>query len=234
MVDILIIIFIAVGGLVGFREGFTRSLVKFLGLILVIVLSFLLKNPISEILMTNFPFLPFGGFIKGLTVLNIVLYEVIAFSLVFSTLMIILKILSVTTNVFEKILNFTIILGIPSKILGCIVGIIKNYIIVFFVVYFLSMPNFSEVSVVNNSKLKDPILRNTPILSDVAQNTIKVFDEFKELSDKYKSSDSIDEFNLETLDLFLKYTITTKDNVKKLVDIGKIKIDGIDKVLDKY
>ena len=234
IVDILIIIFILTGALVGFKQGFTRSLVNFVGVILVIIFSFLFKNLVSNIFMKIFPFFPFGGVIKGLTVLNIALYEVLAFCFVFTILMLILKVLSKTTKVFENILAFTIILGIPSKILGMIVGIIKNYIIVFFVMYFLAMPNFSEVSVVNDSALKDPILRGTPILSRIGDNSIKVIDEFKDLSKKYKKSKDVDEFNLETLDLFLKYDVTRVDTIKSLKDSGKLKIDGIDEVLEKY
>ncbi|MBR2840437.1 MAG: CvpA family protein [Bacilli bacterium] len=234
MVDLLIVIFIAVGAFVGFKQGFTKSLVKFIGLSLVITLSFLLKNPVSEMLMNTMPFFPFGGLIKGLTVLNILLYEMIAFFLIFSILMIVLKVLSMTTSVFEKILSFTIILGIPSKILGSIVGALKNYIIVFFVLYFLSMPNFSEVSIVNSSNLKDPILKNTPVLSGSADSALKLVDEFNILSEKYKSKTTVDEFNLETLDLLLKYNITKTSTVEKLVSSGKIKIDGVEKVLEKY
>lgn len=234
MVDLLIVIFIAIGAFVGFKQGFTKSLINFIGLSLVIALSFLLKNPVSEMLMNTMPFFPFGGLIKGLTVLNILLYEMIAFFLIFSILMIVLKVLSMTTSVFEKILSFTIILGIPSKILGSIVGALKNYIIVFFVLYFLSMPNFSEVSIVNSSNLKDPILKNTPVLSGSADSALKLVDEFNLLSEKYKSKTTVDEFNLETLDLLLKYNITKTSTVKKLISSGKIKIDGVERVLEKY
>ena len=232
--DILIIVFIVLGGLIGFKNGFTKSVVKFLGIIFVLILSFVLKNPISSVLMSFGPFIPFGGIIKGVTVLNILLYEVISFSIVFSILMIVLKILTKTTSIFEKILNFTIILGIPSKILGFLFGILQNYIIIFFVLYFLSLPNFSDLSFVNNSSLKDPILRNTPLLSLVADKSVKVIDEFKGLSEKYKNSKDANEFNLETLDLFLKYDVTDVETVKGLNTSGKLKIKGIDEVLEKY
>ena len=234
LIDFLIIVFIITGGLLGFKNGFTKSVAKFLGLVIVLILSFLLKNPISLLLMSIGPFLPFGGLIKGVTVLNILLYEVISFSILFSIFMIVLKVLVKTTSIFEKILNFTIILGIPSKILGLLFGILQNYVIVFFVLYFLTMPNFSEVSVVNNSSLKDPILRNTPVLSIVADKSLKVLDEFKSLSSKYKNSKNVNEFNLETLDLFLKYDVTNVDTINNLKESGKLKINGIDEVLDKY
>lgn len=234
IVDVLIIIFIILGGLSGFKNGFTKSVVKFLGILAVLILSFILKNPISLFLMNIGPFIPFGGMIKGVTILNILFYEVISFSIVFSILMIVLKILTKTTSIFEKILNFTIVLGIPSKILGMLFGILQNYIIVFFIMYFLSMPNFSEVTIFSNSLLKDSILRNTPILSSVADKSIKVLDEFKDLSKKYKNSKDANEFNLETLDLFLKYDVTDVDTIKSLKDSGKLKIKDIDEVLEKY
>ena len=127
IVDILIIVFILLGAFIGFRDGFTKALVNAIGVIVVTAIAYVLKNPVSEILMSFMPFFNFGG----ITSLNIVLYEVIAFLLVFSILMIILKIVAVTTGIFETFLKFTIVLGIPSKILGAVVGAIKNYILVF-------------------------------------------------------------------------------------------------------
>lgn len=234
IVDILIIIFILLGTAIGFKQGFTKSLVNFLGIIVVIILAYLLKNPISEFLMSIGPFFNFGGIIKGVTVLNIAVYEIIAFILVFTILMIILRVLLLATGVLETILKFTIVLGIPSKILGAVVGTLKNYIIVFFVLYLLSMPNFVDVGFIKESNFREPILRNTPFLSGIADSSLKVLDEFKGLSDKYTNVENSNEFNLETLDLFLKYKVVTVDTVKKLDDSGKINIEGIETVIDKY
>ena len=192
IVDILIIVFIITGALVGFKQGFTKSLISFIGVVAIIIVSFTFKNVVSDVFMRIFPFFPFGGLIKGVTVLNIVLYEALSFAFVFSILMVVLKIIEKTTSIFEKFLSFTIILGIPSKILGLVVGLIKNYVIVFFVVYFLAMPNFSEVSIVNDSKFRDPILRNTPVLSIFADNAVKVLDEFSNLSKKSTPLDEIE------------------------------------------
>lgn len=234
IIDILIIIFILFGAAIGFKQGFTKSLVSFAGIVVVIILAYLLKNPVSEFLMSIGPFFNFGGIIKGVTVLNIAVYEIIAFILVFTVLMILLRVLLITTGVLETILKFTIILGIPSKILGAFVGALKNYIIVFFVLYLLSMPNFVDVGFVKESNFREPILRNTPFLSLVADSSLKVLDEFKGLSDKYVNATDSNEFNLETLDLFLKYKVVTVDEVIKLDESGKINIEGIESVIDKY
>ena len=234
IIDIIIILFLILGAYIGFKQGFTKSLVSFLGILFVAIIAYFLKNPVSEFLMSFCPFFNFGGIIKGVTVLNIAVYEIIAFILVFSILMIALKVLLLTTGILETILKFTIILGIPSKILGSIVGIIKHYVIIFFVLYFLSMPNFVDVEFIKNSNYREPILRNTPLLSNVAESTLKVLDEFKGLSDKYTDTENSNEFNLETLDLFLKYKVVTVDTVKKLENNGKIDIKGMDRVISKY
>lgn len=234
IIDIIIILFLILGAYIGFKQGFTKSLVSFLGILFVSIIAYFLKNPVSEFLMSFCPFFNFGGIIKGVTVLNIAVYEIIAFILVFSILMIALKVLLLATGILETILKFTIILGIPSKILGSIVGIIKHYVIIFFVLYFLSMPNFVDVEFIKNSNYREPILKNTPLLSNVAESTLKVLDEFKGLSDKYTDTENSNEFNLETLDLFLKYKVVTVDTVKKLENNGKIDIKGMDRVISKY
>ena len=234
IIDIIIILFLILGAYIGFKQGFTKSLVSFLGILFVTIIAYFLKNPVSEFLMSFCPFFNFAGIIKGVTVLNIAIYEIIAFILVFSILMIALKVLLLATGILETILKFTIVLGIPSKILGSIIGIIKHYVIIFFVLYFLSMPNFVDVGFIKDSNYRDPILRNTPLLSNIAESTLKVLDEFKGLSDKYTDTENSNEFNLETLDLFLKYKVVTVDTVKKLENNGKIDIKGMDRVISKY
>ncbi len=234
IIDLCIIIFLLLGALIGFKQGFTKSLVNCVGYILIVVIAFVLKNPISEFMMNYLPFFDFYGLIKGVSVLNIAVYEIIAFALVFGILLIILKILLLATTIFEKILTLTIILGIPSKILGAVVGLIKNYIVVFVVLYVLALPNFAGSDFVKSSGWQKPILENTPILSSFASKSLTVFDEFVDLSEKYKNTDSSNEFNLEALDLFLKYDIVKATTVQKLIDKGKLHIDGADKLLEKY
>ena len=70
IVDILIIVFILLGAFIGFRDGFTKALVNAVGVIIVTVIAYVLKNPVSEILMSFMPFFNFGG----ITSLNIVFY----------------------------------------------------------------------------------------------------------------------------------------------------------------
>lgn len=233
IIDAIIILFILLGAVIGFRRGFTKQLVSSLGFFLIVILAFYLKNPISVFLYEHLPFFKFAGVIKGVTVLNIAVYEFIAFFIVVSILTIIFKILLFATSIFEKILKFTIILGIPSKILGAIVGVIEHFVWVFIALYILNLP-FLNSNLVRDSKLASGILKNTPILSGIISDSVKVVDEFVLLKEKYENTDSTNEFNKETLDLFLKYDIVKVESIDYLVEKKKIQIKGIDSILNKY
>lgn len=233
VVDIIIILFILSGAVLGFKRGATKQLVYCVGLILVVILSFLLKNPVSVFLYEHLPFFKFGGILKGVTVLNILLYEIIAFLIVLSILIIALKLILLATTIFEAILKATIVLGLPSKIIGALIGILENFIITFIVLYILLLPVF-HIEAVQKSNLSSKILTSTPILSGMVDQSLKVVDEFTNLKEKYETASNANQFNLETLDLFLKYDIITIESVDRLTQKNKLIIDNIESVLIKY
>lgn len=234
IVDIIILIIILFGAVIGFKRGFTRSLVSALGFIVIAILSFFLKNPLSVLLYENLPFFKFGGILKGVTVLNIALYELLAFVIVLAILGIALKILMVATSVFEKLLKMTIILGIPSKIMGAVVGAIESFVIVFIALYIFSLPMFN-ISFVENSKWKKQILNNTPVLSSFSKKTMGVVDEFSGIKEKYKDNNkNAEEFNKEVLELFLKYDVVKVSSIDKLIEKGKLQINNVEEILMKY
>lgn len=222
VVDVVILIILAFGALLGFKRGFTRQLVSLLGIFVILIFSFILKNPISVFLYNNLPFFNFGGIFKDITVLNILVYEIIAFFTVFFVLTIVFKILLKITKIFEKILAATIILGIPSKFLGAILGIVQNLIYTFIVLYILSLPMFN-LSFITESKLANKILNNTPILNNVCDKTLDVFNEIIDLKDEYESTTNVDEFNQKALNIMIDNGIITKENAKNLIDKGKVK-----------
>lgn len=222
VVDIVILIFIAFGALIGFKRGFTRQLVSLIGIFAIIILSFILKNPISVFLYNNLPFFNFGGIFKDITVLNILLYEIIAFFAVFFVLSIIFKILLKITKGFEKVLNATIILGIPSKILGAVLGAVQNLIYVFIVLYVLSLPAFN-FKIIKESKLPTLILDKTPILNIICDKSLNVFNKVIELKDEYSTTTNVGEFNQKVLNIMIDNGVITKENAKNLIDKGKIK-----------
>lgn len=221
LVDICIIIFLLFGFLIGWKSGFTKKLVSTVGFIVVIILSFLFKNLLSGLFYNYLPFIEFKGSFEGVSVINILFYEVLAFIIIFSLLMVIFRIILKTSSGFEKVLNATIILGIPSKILGGIVGIIENYIITFFVIYFLSIP-LLDMKLITNSFYATKLMNKTPILSTVCQDTLKVYDEIKELKDNYKDDKDKKELNEKIIELLLEHDIVSEENIDNLIKKGKI------------
>lgn len=235
IVDVIILLTIVFGALLGFKRGFTHSFLSFVGLIVVVILAYFFKNPISEFFYTYLPFFKFGGILKGVTVLNILVYELIAFFMVLGILMFLYKTVILVSKIFEKLLKATIILGIPSKLLGMLFGALQSFVVVFLLLYVVSLPIFSFPEL-KNSKFTKPILTKVPLLNTVAHKMVGVADEFGSLVDIYKKEPNAEKFNLETLDLFLKYKVIKPRSVQKLVDKGKLKFDkgALNAVLSKY
>ncbi len=232
IVDVLIILFIALMGVIGFKRGVIKQTVSTVGLIIVLILSFQLKNPLAEFLSLHLPFFDFFGTFEGVTALNIILYQLISFLVIFALLEVVLNILISITGVIEKILKYTVILGIPSKLLGLLVGLIEGFIFTFIVLFFLKQPVF-DIKEFESSTLTPKILESTPVLSGFAGDLVETFNDVYLLGKEYSISDP-NTLNRETVDVMLKHGIISTDYVVKLIDADKIEIDGIDSVLNKY
>ncbi len=230
LIDVLVILLLIYCAFMGFRRGLTKELVSFAGVFVIIVLAFLLKNPISSFMYENLPFFSFGGMFKGVTALNIIVYEVIAFFIVVSLATILFKVLLFATSVFEKLLKFTIILGIPSKLLGMVVGLVEGVTWAFILLYILSLPVF-ETKKQLDASLTAPILKNTPFLSSFTKDFTNAVDEFSDLKEEYEKKENTEEFNYRTMEVLLKYKIITPESVSKLQEKGKLKIKDVEKLL---
>lgn len=234
IVDAIIILLILACGAAGFKRGVLKQLVSTVGFVIVVVLAFYLKNPVADFLSLHLPFFTFGDAVANAASFNIILYQLISFILVIIVLETVLQVLIKVTGIIEKILKFTIILGIPSKILGFVVGVVEGFIITFLILFFLRQPGFN-LKIFDDSKLTDPILNSTPVLSQVAGNFVDTFNDLYELGNDYYEQ-KLDEntLNLKSIDVMLEHKIITPDYVVKLVDADKIKVTGIDSIINKY
>ncbi|MBE6159857.1 MAG: CvpA family protein [Lactobacillales bacterium] len=233
ILDIILVLIIFSSAHLGYKRGFTKELVSFLGFFVILVLSFIFKNPISMLMYENLPFFKFSWLVKGATSLNILLYEIISFLIVLSILMIIFRFLLFATSLIEKLLKMTFILGVPSKILGFIVGILEGIVWSFIIVYIINLP-FFNVPFIRNSKISDTLLNNTPILTTLTKETVKASKEIENLIEEYGNKGTIEEFDYKTIDVMLEYKIVKVESIDKLVEKDKLKIKDIDKLLDKY
>ncbi len=235
VLDIGIILILLMFGIVGLKQGVIRELFAFIGIVLIFYISFFLSGYVGDILCKTLPFIEFQGTWEGLSAINLLLYQVIAFILVFSILLSIYEIILKLSNVLQKMVNLTVILWLPSKILGFIVGMLKGYIIVFLVLLVLIIP-FGNNSIFESSKFANNIVYKTPILSGSISKITKSTKEIFSLADTYSGENiNANKANLETIDILLEYSIIDKKTVLELIEKGKlVNVDGYDNVLNKY
>ncbi len=223
VVDVIIIALLILGGVAGFKAGVIKKLTDFIGMFVVIILAFYLKNYISVIMYENLPFFNFFGLINGIDVLNILLYEVIAFLVIFIALLFVLKVVLMLTGLVEKILKATVILSIPSKLLGIVVGVIEMYVYLFLILVIVSLPIFDS-SFLKDSKMNNFILNNTPVLSGVSEEIIDIYGDVYNIIDNRKNKTN-EQLNEEILKVLIDKKVVTKESAKKLVDRNKIHIN---------
>ena len=225
IIDVVIVLMLLCGAVVGLKKGVIKSVVSCVGTIIVIVLSFYLKNPLSVFLYT---FLPFFNF--SISAINILIYEAIAFLIVFSILSIVLRIVIKISGLVEFILKCTVILAIPSKILGAIFGFLEYYVFTFAILFVLAMFNVNN-EIITESKLADAILTHTPIVSNIAENFYGVVKEFSSINKKDVSKE---EKNKEEIQALLKYNIVSKKNMETLNKKNKFKIMNLENMIIDY
>lgn len=232
IVDMGIILIILMGGVIGFKQGAIRKIVSIVGAILVLILSYKLKNYISPVLYRNLPFVGFLlGKIKGAQIINIIVYELIAFSIIAGVLGLIYNLLVKITGIFENILKATVILSIPSKIIGFLIGLIEEYIWVFVVLVILSLPAIN-LKIIKDSKVANFILNNSPVLTKASEETLTVYNG---IYDIIKSDGEISnaEVNKKSLILMLDNKMITVESIDILLEKNKIELKET-QFLDKY
>ena len=215
IVDALIILFLAVGALIGYKKGAIGMLVSLISVILVFYLSYILKTPLATFMYNHLPYIKFGGIFRNIPSINILFYNVIAFVLLFILLSIIFKIVIKLGNFMSKIVDHSIVLTLPSKLIGICIGLAEAYILIFVLILLFSCFSFSH-EYFATSKLSSTMLTKTPFTTDL-KDIYKAYNKISEI--KHDKNDE------KAIKILKKYNIITSKNVEKLIKNGKIKIE---------
>ena len=218
--DIIIILILLVGFISGYKKGLLKQVVSTVGLIFAVFLAFLFKNNLSILLYKSCPFFTVG-LLKNYSSLNILLYEIIAFFILFFIFGIILLVIVRISGLIERIVEDTVV-KVPLKILGGILGVIENYVILFVILLVVCSPISTVSNYFYESKLKDFILNNTILISNISKPLTKSINEVKELEIKKKIGD--EEFNCEMIDIFKKNKIVSEESINYLIKQKKLNI----------
>ena len=236
-IDIVVLLLLVMFGVVGWKQGVIKEAVQFIGMIIILVISFIFKGELGNLFCKWLPFFNFNGSpIEGMTTLNILLYQILGFVIIFTVLYAIYNIILKISGIFQKLVNWTIILLIPSKLGGLILGLLEGYVLIFVILLIITGLPASYTSNFTNSSLVKTIVYKTPILSSASKDVTNSMKDVYELVDEVAQKKiTTNEANLKTVDVMLKYDLVTPKTVEQLVILDKLKgIKGINKVIDKY
>lgn len=231
ILDIGIIMVLLMFVISGIKRGVIKEAVSFIAIILVFVLSFSLKGIVGNILCMLLPFLELDGFVT----INILFYQLLAFILVFIIMLGIYNVSLRISKFLQKLVNMTIILIIPSRLLGGVVSFLKGYVIMFVIFLFLMIP-LGNFEIFKESTCISYMLNKTPILSGYTKGFVSSVHDVIDLSDKVtKKKITVNEANLKTIDIMLKYKIVDKETIESLIEVHKLDdVKDIDSVVSKY
>ena len=150
------------------------------------------------------------------------LYQLIAFLIVFGLLLGIYIFTLKLSRIVQKIVNATIILVIPSKVLGGLVSLIKGYLIVFIISVILIIP-FGNVEMFRDSTIINFVLYKTPLLSRYTSTYTKPISDIIDLSRSVKGNNiTSEEANQKAIDIMIEYKVVDSNTIDKLKDSNKI------------
>ena len=235
ILDIVIVLILIMSAIIGFKRGAIKEIVSLVGIIIVFIVAFAFKGVLGNVLCKWLPFFNFAGNLEGVTVLNILLYQLIAFLIIYSLLFSIYMIVMKISGVVQKLVHMTVILWLPSKIIGAVVAFITGYVMVFVVLLALLIP-LKDTDMFKDSKFANYVVYDTPILAGSAENISRSINEVYTLGEDLSKGDiSKNEANLETMDILLKYKIVSPKTAKELVALDKLDgISGLDSIIQKY
>ena len=228
--SVIIVLLILLCGVLGSKRGILKELVVIIGTIVVFVLSFFLKDFVAGFFCTYLPFFNFKIPLGNLISLNIIFYQLIAFLILVIIFRLILQILIDVTGIFSKIINATIILALPNKLLGFIVGLLEGYILMFIILNVIAIP-MSGSRLFMSSGVRQFIVNDTPVLKDSLGGLNYAIEDVLSLSSK----DDRNTNDLKVIDIMLKYKTVSVDFMDDVKETGKLDdISGLDGVIDKY
>ena len=167
MVDIIIALLLAAGAYLGYKRGLIMQ-IFYLGTIIIgYVVSMLFSSRLAYLFTSMIP-IPtdvtdgLEGIYKGLNIPT-AYYRIVSFIVLFIVIRLIIQILAQTLGVVRKLP----LIKIMDRYLGAILGFVEIYLIVFVVLYLVTVlptPDW-KIAIFKDSVLPDYIIQNTPVLS---------------------------------------------------------------------
>lgn len=168
MLDIILLILLIGGIIVGAKRGLVLQLIHMVGFIAALVVAYLYYKPLSEYFVLWVPY-PAVSDDSRFTIaieqldLDQTFYQLFAFALIFFVVKFGLQLIA---SMFD-FLKYLPVLGFISKVLGAILGFIEVYILLFIFIYvFALLPLDAVQNHLENSGIAQMMLEHTPYFSE--------------------------------------------------------------------
>ncbi|MBY7143213.1 CvpA family protein [Virgibacillus sp. NKC19-3] len=166
MFDVILIIFLIFGFLIGLKRGFILQLFHLIGFIVAFVAAILYYDELGAKLSLWIPYPElsdgaWADFLDSLPLEN-AFYNAIAFAIIFFAVKILLQIIA---SMLDFVAYLPVLKSI-NKVLGAVLGFVEIYLILFIVLYILALTPIEIVqSWITGSSIAIFIIENTPYFS---------------------------------------------------------------------
>ncbi|MBP1968843.1 putative membrane protein required for colicin V production [Virgibacillus natechei] len=168
MFDLILIVLLILGFLIGLRRGFILQLFHLVGFVVAFIVAVLYYDVLGERISLWIPYPQISNdsawaeFLQSLP-LESGFYNAIAFAIIFFAVKILLQIIA---SMLDFVAYLPVLKSI-NKILGAVLGFLEIYLILFIVLYILALTPVEGIqSWINNSFIALFIIENTPYFSD--------------------------------------------------------------------
>lgn len=168
MLNILLLVLLIGGIIVGAKRGFVVQLIHMVGFVIALVAAYKYYKPLSEYFVLWIPYPAINENSQFTLVvdqldLDQTFYQLLAFAVIFFVVKFALQLLA---SMFD-FLKYLPVLGFFSKILGAVLGFIEAYILLFIFVYvFALLPIDAVQNQLENSGIAQAMLEHTPYFSE--------------------------------------------------------------------
>ena len=167
MVDLIIILLLIFGLLIGLKRGFILQLLHLAGFIIAFIVAAMYYDEIGPRLSLWIPYpeisddSAWADFLQTLPLEN-GFYNAIAFAVIFFAVKIILQIIA---SMLDFVASLPILKSV-NKLLGAVLGFLEVYLLLFIILYILALTPITGIqNWINDSSLALFMVEDTPYLS---------------------------------------------------------------------
>ncbi|UAT29757.1 CvpA family protein [Bacillus badius] len=169
MIDIILLVLLCAGIIIGLKRGFILQFFHIAGSIIAIIAALVLREQVAPLLKGWIPMPPLNENISFSLVADsfeAFYYGAIAFIIIFILVKIVLSVLGSFINTIAHIP----VLREVNKVGGGIFGFVEIYLVLFVLVYLGMLLPSGISSLIADSLIADYMIHHTPYLSDALKN----------------------------------------------------------------